>query len=193
MSKQEKLPSLSRIKKALYADWSLRVRTRDGFRCLLCWETDKLTAHHWYCSDHHAHAARYSVDNGATLCYACHIRHIHTRADYVSVRNLREQIGVTDAALVRIDELIRTDLSTTVLRGLWDAMRARPITIIPCKTVYQGAKVFVFDDEKQAAVVDNVVRLDADIADDSLYSVAAIARMPSGALRYTLKPLENAE
>ena len=56
---KEKLPSLTKVKRFLYADWTLRVKIRDGFKCLLCGSTENLTSHHWYVSDHHAHAARY--------------------------------------------------------------------------------------------------------------------------------------
>lgn len=192
--KKENLPSLSRIKKALYADWSLRVRTRDEFRCILCGATENLTAHHWYCSDHHAHAARYCVDNGATLCYACHIRGVHHRADFVSVSEISNALGFSMRDLSHIDSLIDMDVSTQFLRDSWDKMRARTITIKPCEIVEKLGKVFAYDNSHQMAVVDNVVCLRSDVTernDDTLYTVTSIAKLPeSRAFRYTLKKIE---
>jgi len=114
MTKQ-KLPSIAKVKKSLYNDWALRVKQRDGWKCLLCGATDNLTAHHWYVCDHNAHAARYALANGATLCYACHIRGIHQRADWQSVNGLYLRlldtgaIGVSDPTA--INELSKIELT----------------------------------------------------------------------------------
>jgi hypothetical protein len=195
--KKPKLPSLSRIKKALIADWSLRVRTRDGFKCLLCEATENLTAHHWYVSDHHAHTARYAIANGATLCYACHIRGIHSRADFVSVKKLADVLNVTFAAMSGIDLLMKQELTTPLLRELWDAMRKRAIIISPLEMYVKQGKTFVYDIGNQKAVVNNTVALFDDFEDDAhgrcLYTVTTVTKTSSDAFRYTLKPLEDGE
>lgn len=191
MSKQEKLPSLSRIKKALYSDWSLRVKQRDGFKCVLCGATKNLTAHHWYCSDHHAHAARYSVKNGATLCYACHIRGIHPRADYVSVIDIAVAINADMTSFGDVDALIKTELTTSLLRNMWDNMRSRVITLEPYLVKSKTNKLFVFVAGDQAAVVGNVVSLThRTFETDSSLEVATISNVQNG-YRYTLKQISE--
>lgn len=188
--KKAKLVSLSKIKKALYADWSLRVRTRDGFKCLLCGATENLTAHHWYCSDHHAHAARYAVDNGATLCYACHIRGVHSRADYVSVRKIKAALRMCDFDTNAVETLINTELTTALLRELWDAMRRRPVVLGTDYISYsykKGDKYFLkVVSEHPIAVVGNTIR---EIAGVGLCEVTAVTKIVD-TYRYTLKKPE---
>ena len=196
--KKAKLVSLSKIKKALYADWSLRVRARDGFKCLLCGATENITAHHWYAADHFSHCARYAVDNGATLCYACHIRGIHQRADYVSVERVRQILKVNSLTMYGIDLLIKQELTTPLLRELWDAMRKRPINIRSYQIGVKGDKVFLWADGAQKAVVGNTVTLNSV---KTVYEVSTIIRVDvhetqhetETMYRYTLKPLEDGE
>lgn len=188
--KTHKLPSLSKVKKALYADWALRVKRRDGWKCLLCGCEDNLTAHHWYVCDHHAHAARYCVDNGATLCYACHIRGVHQRADMATISRLFDSLlasaGVINVRVIQA--LAETELTTPVLRTLWDGMRAR---VIVCDATYarmRGKKLFLYSKGHQLAVAGNVVRIPEGqfFAGDN--EVTAVAKTAEG-YRYTLKPL----
>lgn len=130
---KEKLPSISKIKKALIADWALRVKQRDGFKCLLCGSTELLTSHHWHICDHNAHAARYCVDNGATLCYTCHIRGVHQRADYFSTRRIYDAVSAglrcdecnSGLSLSAIESLAKVEVTTSLLRGLYDEMQHR--------------------------------------------------------------------
>jgi hypothetical protein len=185
-----KLPSIPRIKKALYADWSLRVRTRDGFKCLLCGATENLTSHHWVCSDHHAHTARYAIANGATLCYACHIRGIHSRADYVSVMKLRDVLNPSASDLLGISQLINTELTTPILRELWDGMRKRVITDFGQHLAYHGKKLFLHKSGHQIAVVDNVLRIPNGQFYCADYEVTVVTKAADG-YRYTLKRLET--
>ena len=134
MSK-EKLPSISKIKKALIADWALRVKQRDGFKCIVCGSTELLTSHHWHICDHNAHAARYCVDNGATLCYTCHIRGVHQRADYFSTRRIYDALnaGLTcdecnsGLSLSGIEALAKVEVTTALLRALYDELRKRVV------------------------------------------------------------------
>ena len=190
--KKPTLPSLSRIKKALYADWSLRVRSRDGFKCLLCGSTENITAHHWYCSDHHAHAARYSVDNGATLCYACHIRGVHSRADYVSVERIKNALHFELWQMVEVDDLIEIELTTSILRQLWDGMRKRVIEAEDSYARCRSGKLYLYTKGNQIAVVGNVIRIPEGREFAGLNEVTVVTRT-GNIYRYTLKKLEEME
>lgn len=175
--KKPKLPSIAFVKEALYADWSLRVKIRDGFRCLLCPSEDNLTAHHWYACDHHAHAARYSVDNGATLCYACHIRGIHPRADWVSVKAVRDRVGLSEERERSIDALIETEVTTELLRTLFAAMQKRVIKTPDASQFYRkGKKAFLATapSEHQIAVAGNVV----SVPSVGKFEVTAVSKVP---------------
>lgn len=190
--KKEKLPPLSRIKKALYADWSLRVRSRDGFKCLLCGSTENITAHHWYCSDHHAHAARYSMDNGATLCYACHIRGVHSRADYVSVERIKNALRFGLWRMVELDNLVEIELTTSILRQLWDGMRKRVVEAEDSYARCRSGKLYLYTEGNQIAVVGNVIRIPEEREFAGLNEVTVVTRTENG-YRYTLKKLEETE
>lgn len=190
--KKPTLPSLSRIKKALYADWSLRVRSRDGFKCLLCGSTENITAHHWYCSDHHAHAARYSVDNGATLCYACHIRGVHSRADYVSVERIKNALHFELWRMVDVENLIEIELTTSILRQLWDGMRKRVIEAEDSYARCRSGKLYLYTKGNQIAVVGNVIRIPEGREFAGLNEVTVVTRT-GNIYRYTLKKLEEME
>lgn len=189
-----KLVSIPKIKKTLYADWALRVKQRDGFKCLLCGATENLTSHHWYICDHHAHAARYSVENGATLCYACHIRGIHTRADYVSITHLLSalvQKGVSSNDFMTIDSMACVEVNTSLLRGLWDAMRSRTVSLNPYQIGVKGTKTSAWVLAPQRAVVGNVVSLNDD---PTRYEVCVVKKLEDkNMFRYTLKPVEDAK
>ena len=182
------LPSLSTVRKALYADWALCVKQRDGWKCLLCGCEENLTAHHWYCSDHHAHAARYCVDNGATLCYACHIRGVHTRADYVTVARVQEAVGPADT--MAMNALINTDLTTATLRNLWDAMRRRSILLDEMAFVSRKKDKWVLtvvDTKRQIAVVGNTIH----DSEGRLFEVNVVTVMENGYYRYTMRQIEE--
>ena len=162
MSKKEKLVSIGTIKKTLYADWALRVKQADDWKCALCGSTDNLTAHHWYCSDHFAHAARYCIGNGVTLCYACHIRSVHTRADWTTVSKIREYMEEQ----WRFDEeyicsMMTKELTTAFLRDRWDMIRA-PRTIngrsdYTLKELKKGKWFLYLDERHPSFVVNNVI------------------------------------
>ena len=195
---KKKLVSIPKIKKALYADWSLRVRARDGFKCLICSATENLTSHHWYVSDHHAHAARYAIANGATLCYACHIRGIHSRADYVSTGKLLRAIRFTDVAMTGLELLMKQELTTPLLRELWDAMRKRAVNVRTYQIGVKGDKVFAWVEGPQRAVVGNTMTLNEN---PTVYSVDVSVNVDvfeaqheqTKMYRYTLKKLEDGE
>ena len=196
--KKPKLPSIPKIKKALIADWSLRVRARDGFKCLLCSATENLTAHHWYVSDHHAHTARYAIANGATLCYACHIRGIHQRADYVSVEKVANALKVTFETMRGVALLVEQEITTPLLRELWDAMRKRPVNVRTYQIGVKGGKVFAWVEGPQKAVVGNTMTLNEN---PTVYSVDVAVNVDvfeaqyenTKMYRYTLKKLEDGE
>lgn len=195
MSKTAKLPSITKVKKFLYADWALRVKQRDGFKCLLCGATENLTAHHWYVCDHHAHAARYCVDNGATLCYACHIRGIHQRADWHSVNLVMTAVAVKGTecgqgmlcSMANMDMLAKTELAVPVLRSMWNARRQSPIVppedALASLELY-GKKMFVRAYGNQIAVAGNTL----SIGVHGIFEVLVVTKIAEG-YRYTVKRL----
>lgn len=201
MSKKEKLVSLSTIKKTLYADWALRVKQADGWKCALCGSTDNLTAHHWYCSDHFAHAARYCIDNGVTLCYACHIRSVHTRADWATINKIREYMEQQ----WRFDEedicaMMKKELTTAFLRDLWNLFRV-PQTIngrsdYTLKELKKG-KWFLFLDERHPRfVVNNLVNVPHLSSDGKhLFEVKVVTKLETSDgepyYRYSLQKLKK--
>jgi hypothetical protein len=191
MTKQ-KLPSIAKVKKSLYNDWALRVKQRDGWKCLLCGATDNLTAHHWYVCDHNAHAARYALANGATLCYACHIRGIHQRADWQSVNGLYLRlldtgaIGVSDPTA--INELSKIELTTAVLRRLYGEMRKRVIPAPPSIKYVRlnEGRGFLFDFcSHPCAVVGNVISFEQKV-----YSVNVVKKIKCG-YRYSVSEIDG--
>lgn len=84
----KKFPSVSEMKKTLHEIWAFNVKRRDKWRCALCGATDNLTAHHWCVNAQNSRISRYDPWNGITLCYACHIHGIHTRADWATVSKI---------------------------------------------------------------------------------------------------------
>lgn len=61
--------------KSLLRRWSTVVRSRDGYKCVLCGSADSPSAHH-ICRKSFLDEARFLTGNGITLCGACH-RRIH--------------------------------------------------------------------------------------------------------------------
>lgn len=190
-----KLPSLKEVKDALYDDWSLRVRALDSWRCLLCESADGgMSPHHWWICDHYAKGARYCVDNGATLCYTCHVRGIHYRADKVSVDRIMDALARRRFPAWRqskVEETIRAasevELTTGVLRQMWDEMRLRPVVlrnpILSC--VPKGGKLFLtVDSSHQIACVGNTIVL----PDHGICEVNVVAPIDAN-FRYTLRKL----
>lgn len=56
-------------------EWSKSVRKRDGFRCVDCGDGGRLHAHHVLSWKDYPEK-RFDVDNGVTVCVACHeVRH----------------------------------------------------------------------------------------------------------------------
>lgn len=201
MSKKEKLVSLSTIKKTLYADWALRVKQADGWKCALCGSTDNLTAHHWYCSDHFAHAARYCIDNGVTLCYACHIRSVHTRADWATINKIREYMEQQWRFVEEdICAMMKKELTTAFLRDLWKLFRV-PQTIngrsdYTLKELKKG-KWFLFLDERHPRfVVNNLVNVPHLSSDGKhLFEVKVVTKLETSDgepyYRYSLQKLKK--
>lgn len=201
MSKKEKLVSIGTIKKTLYADWALRVKQADDWKCALCGSTGNLTAHHWYCSDHFAHAARYCIGNGVTLCYACHIRSVHTRADWATINKIREYMEEQ----WRFDEeyicsMMKKELTTAFLRDLWNLFRV-PRTIIgrsdyTLKELKKG-KWFLYLDERHPRFVVNNLINDPILPSDGkhLFEVKVVTKLETSDgepyYRYSLQKLKK--
>jgi len=187
---KQKLPDLKTVKKTLYTTWSLNVKQADGWRCALCGDTESpVMAHHWYCCDKQAHAARYVVDNGITLCFACHLRKVHLRADYVIVSQLysyMKECRNFDPWFTKVRMTV--DLTTAELRRLWDCMREDVTDLIPLNGLFtkRGKKSFIHlpSISHQIFAPHNVV-----INGDTKYEVMVVAVMEDKTYRYTLKEL----
>lgn len=190
MSKKIKLPSISRVKKALHDDWALRVKQRDGWKCLSCGGDELLTAHHWYFTSQRGHAARYCVDNGATLCFTCHIREVHENPGYATIDAVRRAVitNSPDFNEKNICALKGIEITTQILRSMWDAMRARPVDISgyggTIKT--KGGKFFqTICCQHPLAVVGNTMI----VPGEGLFEVLVVSTTEEGFYRYTLKQL----
>ena len=201
MSKKEKLVSLSTIKKTLYADWALRVKQGDGWKCALCGSTDNLTAHHWYCSDHFAHAARYCIGNGVTLCYACHIRSVHTRADWVTINKIRKYMEQQwRFGEEYICSMMKKKLTTAFLRDMWDLFRV-PQTIngrsdYTLKELKKGKWLLYLDERHPRFVVNNLINDPSWPSDGKhLFEVKVVTKLETSDgepyYRYSLQKLKK--
>lgn len=191
MSKKIKLPSISKVKKALHDDWALRVKQRDGWKCLSCGGDELLTAHHWYFTSQRGHAARYCVDNGATLCFTCHIREVHENPGYATINAVRLAVmrNSPDFDENNICLLKGVEVTTQLLRSMWDAMRARPVSLgqLDALCSVRGNKLFLSTSAKRpVAVVGNTI-LAPGFGVCEVLVVSPDGK--SGALRYTLRQL----
>lgn len=83
MNKAKALPKLMRKADEI---WSAKVRRRDG-KCMFCGNADpaKLSAHHWIVCKSGGNRSRWEEANGISLCFGCHIRLLHKRADWATV------------------------------------------------------------------------------------------------------------
>ncbi|MFH0915368.1 MAG: HNH endonuclease signature motif containing protein [bacterium] len=61
--------------------WSLAVRKRDKYQCVMCGKTEGLSAHHWLFRRAHSMALACDINNGTTLCFGCHLGRIHGDGD----------------------------------------------------------------------------------------------------------------
>lgn len=183
------LPSLGRVREALYCDWALRVKQLDGWKCAMCPSTTDLNAHHWYVSDHHAHAARYCLNDGVTLCYTCHVRAVHTRADWMTISKLHDlAVRRPGFDADEIEELAKTELTVPLLRSMWCAMRARPIKITDEFRVRErgGTIRLHIDNDHQIAAIDNTIL----VPQLGVCEVSAVVKKENGLYRYNVRPLE---
>ena len=51
-------------------EWALKIKERDGFKCLYCGKTEYLNSHHIYSRSNYA--VRWDMGNGITLCSGHH-------------------------------------------------------------------------------------------------------------------------
>lgn len=192
MSKKIKLPSISKVKKALHDDWALRVKQRDGWKCLLCGGEELLTAHHWYFTSQRGHAARYCTDNGATLCFTCHIREVHENPGFAIVDAVRRAVMANspDFDEKSICALKGIEVTTLLLRSMWDMMRSRSILLAgngDWKVRHQGAKTFLYTPGLRPLAVAGNTMIPLDLG---LFDVLAVTKTDEG-YRYTLKQLDS--
>jgi len=189
---KQKLPDLRIVKKTLYTTWSLKVKQADEWRCALCGEAVlPLMSHHWYCCDKQAHAARYVVDNGITLCFACHLRKVHLRADYVIVNKLyRYMVDYRSFDPWFTKVRMTVDLTTAELRRLWDEMCEDVTDLVPLNGVFtmRGEKSFVHlpSISHQMFAPHNILA-----NGKTKYEVTVVATMKDKTYRYTLKELTD--
>jgi hypothetical protein len=71
LSKLQKAVSAGRSRSYCLSKWSEFVRSRDGQRCVDCYETNGLSAHHVF-RKVLASSAQFDPGNGITLCRRCH-------------------------------------------------------------------------------------------------------------------------
>lgn len=109
-----KAKRLSKLKKSCHELWSQVVRQRDG-KCMVCGATDQLQAHHFIVSAARSLEQRYNPSNGICLCFAHHLRGVHTEASFQATSAL------VDAALTA-GHLNWEDLRT-ILRCKSDASK----------------------------------------------------------------------
>ena len=118
-----------RLKKAGLVLWSIVVRKRDGNRCIMCGKTEYLQAHHWLFRKSHSVRLALDPDNGATLCYGCHIGRVHHDGDGDFILRLAEKMTekVTPAKVAEMRETARhsgpispeeTEAAVNALRGM---------------------------------------------------------------------------
>ncbi len=70
--KSKKLTSERKKSKAvLDKEWALKVKERDGFRCVYCNDNKSLNSHHIFSRNNLS--TRFDLDNGITLCAKHHI------------------------------------------------------------------------------------------------------------------------
>ena len=189
--KKPKLPSLAKVKKTLYDNWALRVKQRDGWKCLLCGGDALLTAHHWYFTSQRGHAARYCLDNGATLCFTCHIREVHENPGYATINAVRKAVLTRSPSFdeANIEHLAAVEVTTAALRKMWDAMRARPIDLAKHDILIdvKGSKLFMtVANDRQIAVAGNTVLAPGF----GLCEVTVVSPF-DGSYRYTLKRIPD--
>lgn len=68
--------------------WSQIVRSLDGHTCQWCGSKNKPQAHHIVAQGICSIIARYIIENGMTLCYACHIHRLKIDPDgYIEFRD----------------------------------------------------------------------------------------------------------
>lgn len=123
MTKQRKV-SLKIAKRFLYEDFTSRVKWQNiSGACALCGSKDNITVHHWCVADHFAGQARYLYANGIPLCYACHIRKVHTRADYATIQDVaRAALHVPKDVIIGASNSAREDIAKIM------AAASKPVT-----------------------------------------------------------------
>lgn len=115
---------MKRIRSDLDKWWSLKVRERDKHVCQLCTSLTSLQAHHWYINAQRSRMARWSIPNGITLCYGCHIHVAHSRPDYKLYKQFRKIVTRTHGRNItkEIEDWVQIETSDSLVRELWTNM-----------------------------------------------------------------------
>lgn len=98
-------PTPSSIKKHCHKAWADEVKKRDGFRCVICPETEGLEAHHYINPAGSCLATRYIFDNGATLCFNHHMGQYGIHSGCLSTSR-----ALDDAMLAKVPAQRRTQI-----------------------------------------------------------------------------------
>lgn len=101
MNKSALLP---KMKEKAAKVWGAMVFCRDR-HCKLCGRDDVTMApHHWIVNAARSLRGRYDRDNGVILCFTCHRRKVHPRADFATINDLRLAIGIKLEDVVALQE-----------------------------------------------------------------------------------------
>jgi Bacteriophage Lambda NinG protein. len=119
-----KKSELTKIKERCDKLWSNVVRLRDG-RCVICGVTEGLHAHHWIKNRGQGNAARWLIDNGATLCFFHHIRDVHQNACKYTIERLNRAMKpiISDDRVEEIENMNSAlKLTLSDMKEIYDAL-----------------------------------------------------------------------
>lgn len=105
-------PTKSTISKELDKLWSLIVKQRDGFQCVVCGKDNTVAAHHIFSRKNHS--TRWDIDNGVSLCFYHHMRWAHVEyeqfRDFIVGRIGKKMFETLKAQSARIEKYTIADL-----------------------------------------------------------------------------------
>lgn len=120
----------TKLKDAIDKLWSLAIRKMYGNRCIICYRTTTLSAHHVIVRKAQTDGVRWLKYNGIPLCYVCHIQKYHgQQADKdwheIFIRRVNELIPMEEQEKVkeighRINKFSLDDLRDLIKNGWWN-------------------------------------------------------------------------
>lgn len=113
-TKKVKIDS-KKYKSELDSAWSIAVRKRDCHKCVMCGADKSLSAHHWILTKAQGNASRWEIDNGVTVCYACHMFKIHQGSWFYSDALYKKMLPVIGQDRInRISSLLGIKIKFTL-------------------------------------------------------------------------------